>query len=63
MSDNPDPAHGSQPFFDASNTPSDFGRSTNSNFRGKHVYPGVGSTHVAKIPAGAGLTGWEQPEG
>ena len=62
MSDNPDPAHGTLPFFDNSNTPDDFGRSSNSKFHGRHVYPDGSYVDVAKIPAYGGLTGWEQPD-
>jgi hypothetical protein len=56
---NPTPPGG---FPDTSNTPSDFGRSTNSRFRGRHIYPDGSYVDVARVPAGAGLTGWEQPD-
>jgi hypothetical protein len=65
MSDNdrgqsgPDPAHGSQPFYDASNTPDSFEGSPSSRFRGVHVDQVSGT---ARYIGGAGFSGDRDPE-
>jgi hypothetical protein len=55
----PNPAHGTQPFYDASNTPDDFARSPNSAFHGVHYDQTQG---VARYVGGAGFSGDDQPE-
>jgi hypothetical protein len=44
------------------NSASGWGRSNSSTFHGVHTYPGDDVQHVARVPGGGGLTGWNQPE-
>jgi hypothetical protein len=56
--DDPDPAHGTAAFYDASNTPDDFQPSPHSRFGGVHFDQVSG---VARYLGGAGFSGDRQP--
>jgi hypothetical protein len=52
--DPPDPAFGTMPFHDNTNTPDNFGSSPWATFAATHYFPGRG---VARYVGGSGLTG------
>ena len=59
--DNPNPAHGTRPFVDSGTAADGFTRSP--RFHGVHTDQSTGTvTHVARVPGGGGLTGWNQPD-